>query len=106
RRLGHGELFDYDEPRDVFEELRRASAGGRADYAGITYERLEREGPIAWPCPDIDHPGTPRMFEDGRFALPGGRARFNAVAYEPPAEEPDDEFPLRLTTGRVVAQYL
>lgn len=106
RRLGRGRYFPYEGPRDVFEELRRASAGGRADYAGITYERLDREGPIAWPCPTEDHPGTPRMFTDLRFNFPDGRARFNAVAYEPPAEEPDDEYPLRLTTGRVVAHYL
>jgi assimilatory nitrate reductase catalytic subunit len=106
RRLGRGQYFDYDEPRDIFEELRRASAGGRADYAGITYERLEREGPIAWPCPTEDHPGTPRMFTDLRFSTPDGRARFNPVEVEPPPEEPDDEYPLRLTTGRTVAQYL
>lgn len=106
RRLGRGEYFPYDSPRDVFEELRRASAGGRADYAGITYERLETDGPVAWPCPTPDHPGTPRMFEDFGFYFPDGRARFNPVDYEPPAEEPDEEYPLRLTTGRVVAHYL
>ena len=106
RRLGRGQHFDYDGPQAVFEELRRASAGGRADYAGITYERLETEGPIPWPCPSEDHPGTPRMFTDLRFNFPDGRARFNTVHYEPPAEEPDEEYPLRLTTGRTVAHYL
>ena len=106
RRLGRGQYFEFDSPRAVFAELRRASAGGRADYAGITYERLETEGPIAWPCPSEDHPGTPRMFEDFRFYFPDGRARFNAIEFEPPAEEPDDDYPYRLTTGRNVAQYL
>ncbi len=106
RRLGRGRYFPTDEPRAVFEELRRASAGGRADSAGITYARIEAEGPIAWPCPTTDHPGTPRMFTDRRFYFPDGKARFNAVAYEPPAEEPDDDYPCRLTTGRVVAHYL
>ncbi|HZJ26270.1 MAG TPA: molybdopterin oxidoreductase family protein [Acidimicrobiia bacterium] len=106
RRLGRGEYFRHDSAREVFEELRRASAGGRADYAGITYERLEAEGPIAWPCPTEDHPGTPRLFEDLHFCTDDGRARFNAVEVEPPAEEPDDGYPLRLTTGRNVAQYL
>jgi assimilatory nitrate reductase catalytic subunit len=105
-RLGRGRYFPSDEPREVFEELRRASAGGRADYAGITYERLEAEGPIPWPCPTTDHPGTPRMFTDHRFYFPDGRARLNVVDYEPPAEEPDADYPLRLTTGRVVAHYL
>jgi assimilatory nitrate reductase catalytic subunit len=106
RRLGRGQYFDYAGSRDVFEELRRASAGGKADYAGITYERIEAEGPIAWPCPTLDHPGTPRMFTDLRFYFPDGRARFNAVEYEPPPEEPDDDYPYRLTTGRTVAHYL
>ena len=106
RRLDRGHLFDYDGPRAVFDELRRASRGGRADYYGITYERLDDPDGIAWPCPDEDHPGTPRLFEDLRFGFPDGRARFNAVAYEPPAEEPDDDYPYRLTTGRDVAHYL
>jgi assimilatory nitrate reductase catalytic subunit len=59
---------------------------------------------VFWPCPAEDHPGTPRLFED-RFATPNGRARFHAVAHAPPAEEPDGDYPLYLTTGRVLAQY-
>ena len=106
QRLGRGQHFPTSEPREVFEELRLASRGGRADYYGITYERLEAEGPIAWPCPTLDHPGTPRMFTDLRFYFPDGRARFNVVEYEAAPEEPDGEYPLRLTTGRVVAHYL
>ena len=106
RRLGKEAQFPHMSAREVFDELRRASAGGRADYAGITYERLEAEGPIAWPCPTEDHPGTPRMFEDLRFYTDDGKAHFNAVEVDPPAEEPDDEYPIRLTTGRNVAQYL
>ena len=58
------------DPRAVFDELRRASAGGIADYAGITYERIEAEQGVFWPCPDEDHPGTPRLFAD---ALPHPR---------------------------------
>jgi assimilatory nitrate reductase catalytic subunit len=106
RRLGRGQYFAFDSSREVFEEIRRASAGGRADYAGITYERLENEGPIAWPCPSEDHPGTPRLFEDHRFGFADRRARFNAVPDLEMAEPPDTEYPLRLTTGRTVAQYL
>lgn len=106
RRLGRGQYFPVDDARSVFEELRRASAGGKADYAGITYERLESEIEIPWPCPTEQHPGTPRMFEDLRFYTPDGRARFNVVEYEAHPEEPDAEFPYRLTTGRTVAHYL
>jgi assimilatory nitrate reductase catalytic subunit len=104
-RLGVGEKFRYGQIGDIFEELRWATEGGNADYRGITYERLEREGAIAWPCPSEDHLGTPRLFED-RFFFPDGRARFNAVAWEEPTEPVDEGFPMRLTTGRTVAHFL
>lgn len=102
--LGRGGLFSTAEPRLLFDELRRASAGGPADYAGITYERIAAEDGVFWPCPSEDHPGTPRMFAE-RFATPDGRARFHAVAHRAAAEEPDTEFPMHLTTGRVMGHY-
>ncbi|MFI7007346.1 molybdopterin oxidoreductase family protein [Streptomyces sp. NPDC050145] len=92
------------DPEEVFGELRRASAGGPADYAGISYERLAEGDGVFWPCPDPDGPGTPRLFLD-RFAHEDGRARFVPVTHRPAAEEPDAEYPVHLTTGRVVAQY-
>ncbi|MEU6352004.1 molybdopterin oxidoreductase family protein [Streptomyces sp. NPDC047072] len=165
-RLGVEKGFPTD-PEEVFEELRRASAGGAADYSGITYGRLAAENGVFWPCPadetpgagglpdaggdsgstgstggsasagtaggsaaraasavsggstqaastvgggfgpaasSAPHPGTPRLFLD-RFHTPDGRARFVAVSHRGIAEEPDDEYPVLLTTGRVVAQY-
>ncbi|MGW2030122.1 molybdopterin oxidoreductase family protein [Streptomyces sp. NPDC001811] len=190
-RLGVEKGFPAD-PEEVFEELRRASAGGPADYSGITYRRLAEENGVFWPCPEglgetggtgvadgedavsdtlpddpaadpgdtagvpparltadaraltaaagtagdagtardvlpgrptadagaralpgapvagsgpaVAHPGTPRLFLD-RFATPDGRARFVPVVHRATAEEPDDEYPLLLTTGRVVSQY-
>ncbi|KKD05966.1 molybdopterin oxidoreductase family protein [Streptomyces sp. WM6386] len=106
-RLGVEKGFPTD-PEEVFEELRRASAGGPADYSGITYRRLAEENGVFWPCPAADaeagHPGTPRLFLD-RFATPDGRARFVPVSHRASAEEPDEEYPVLLTTGRVVAQY-
>lgn len=102
-RLGSGRHFSTD-PAVVFEELRRASAGGIADYAGITYERIEAEDGVFWPCPSVTHGGTPRMFMDG-FPTADGRARFHPVAHRAAAEAPDVDFPLYLTTGRVMAQY-
>jgi len=103
QRLGCGERFAPD-PEAVFAELGRASAGGRADYAGMTYARISAEDGLFWPCPDADHPGTPRLFADG-FPTPDGRARFHAVSHRRPAERTDAEFPLHLTTGRVLTQY-
>jgi len=93
-----------DDPAEVFEELRAASAGGPADYSGITYERIEAEGGVFWPCPSPDHPGTPRPFLD-RFATPDGRARFVPVEHGGAAEGTDEDYPVHLTTGRVLAQY-
>jgi assimilatory nitrate reductase catalytic subunit len=114
--LGRPEGFTFDGPRAIFGELRAASAGGIADYAGITYERLEREHGVFWPCPAPDHPGTRRLFEagswnpiakgSGPFYFPDGKARFNVASYSPPAEDVDADYPVILTTGRVVSQYL
>ena len=92
------------EPEAVFAELRRASAGGAADYAGMAPERIERAQGLFWPCPSKDHAGTPRLFLD-RFAHPDGRARFTAVSRRASAEEPDPVYPLYLTTGRVLTHY-
>lgn len=103
RRLGVEEGFSVD-PEVVFEELRRASAGGAADYSGISYPRLVEEGGVFWPCPEEGHSGTPRLFLE-RFATGDGRARFADVSHRAAAEETDDSFPLYLTTGRVVSQY-
>jgi assimilatory nitrate reductase catalytic subunit len=102
-RLGHGARFTAD-PRAVFEELRRASQGGPADYAGITYERLDAGEELYWPCPTTDHPGTPRLFIDG-FPTVDGRARFVPVDHRGAAEQPCQTYPLYLTTGRVLSQY-
>ncbi|MFD5423562.1 molybdopterin oxidoreductase family protein [Streptomyces sp. NPDC127069] len=101
-RLGLEKGFPTD-PEEVFTELRRASAGGPADYSGISYERIAAEQGVFWPCPE-GSPGTPRLFLD-RFATEDGRARFAPVAHREAAETPDADYPLLLTTGRVVAQY-
>jgi assimilatory nitrate reductase catalytic subunit len=114
--LGRPHGFDFDSPRAILDDLRRASAGGVADYAGITYEKVERQYGVFWPCPSDDHPGTPRLFEEGswnpvargngRFYFPDGKARFHVAAYTPPAEDTDDDYPLILTTGRVISHFL
>jgi assimilatory nitrate reductase catalytic subunit len=104
RRLGHARGFEFSSSREVFDELRRATAGAKADYSGITYERLRESGGVFWPCPAEDHPGTPRLFAE-RFAHASGRARFHAVPYRPAAELPDADYPLYFTTGRYKEHY-
>ncbi|MCI0575472.1 MAG: molybdopterin oxidoreductase family protein, partial [Chloroflexi bacterium] len=116
RALGRERGFTFSNPAEIFEELRRASKGGVADYSGITYEKLEAQNGIFWPCPAEDHPGTPRLFEadswnpvaqgQGPFYFPDGRARWHVATYSPPAEDVDEAYPLMLTTGRVVSQFL
>ncbi len=103
-RLGAGRHFGFGSPEEVFEELRRASAGGKADYSGISYARIDAADGVFWPCPSPGHPGTPRLFAD-RFHHPDGRARFHPVDHRPAGEEPDDEFPLWFITGRYKEHY-
>ena len=107
KRLGRGKYFEhFTSSEAIFNELRVASKGGTADYFGITYERIVNEKGVFWPCPEPGHPGTPRLFEDLKFHTPDGKAHFHATPYRPSAEEPDDEYPVILTTGRVVSHYL
>jgi assimilatory nitrate reductase catalytic subunit len=103
-RLGEGTRFRFGSPEEVFAELARASAGGRADYSGITYDRIRAEDGVFWPCPAPEHPGTPRLFAD-RFAFPDGKARFHAVRHRDAAELPDAAYPLFFTTGRYKEHY-
>jgi assimilatory nitrate reductase catalytic subunit len=105
RRFGRGEYFQFDSPREIFDELRVASKGGKADYSGITYEKIVAQDGVFWPCPSEESTGTPRMFEE-RFAHDDGKAKFHAIEYKGAKEKPDDEYPLILTSGRVVYQYL
>ncbi|GAB3209193.1 molybdopterin oxidoreductase family protein [Marinactinospora endophytica] len=102
-RLGRpAEAFPTD-PDAVLAELRAASAGGAADYSGVTPERLEAGEALHWPCPE-DGSTAPRLFLDS-FAHPDGRARFVAVAHRDPAETTDTDYPLVATTGRLLAHY-
>jgi formate dehydrogenase alpha subunit len=92
-----GYPMDYQNPEEIFEEIRQVTPS----YAGITYQRLEAGG-LQWPCPNVEHPGTVYLHKD-RFAR--GLGMFFAIDHKDPAEMPDQEFPLYLTTGRVLYQY-
>lgn len=105
RRMGRGKYFQFNSPREIFDELRLASKGGKADYFGITYEKIKEQDGVFWGCPTLEHKGTPRLFEE-KFAHDDGKAKFHPIEYKGAAEKPDDEFPLIYTTGRIVHQYL
>ncbi|CAG7628090.1 molybdopterin oxidoreductase family protein [Paenibacillus allorhizosphaerae] len=104
-QLGEGAYFRYASAEHIFEEMRRATAGGKADYSGITYRRLKEEQGVFWPCPADNHPGSPLLFAD-RFAHPDGKARLFGIQPKMPAEPIDEEYPYILTTGRVGSHYL
>jgi assimilatory nitrate reductase catalytic subunit len=123
RALGRERGFTFASSREIFDELCRASQGGVIDYSGMSYEKIEAQQGVFWPCPTtgpggepIDHPGTPRLFEPGSwnpvargagpFYFPDGKARFHAVTYAPPTEDVDADYPVILTTGRVVNMFL
>lgn len=89
--------MSYENPEAVFEEVRSLTPS----YAGITYQRINRTG-LQWPCPTLEHPGTPYLHKD-RFTR--GLGKFHALAYQGPREVQDEEYPLVLSTGRILYQY-
>ena len=95
RRLGQD--WGHPSARDVWDEVRGLSSW----HAGMSYERLEALGGLQWPCPDEHHPGSP-FLHDRLWSEPvaGPRAPFVPVTFSPPVDELDDDFPIRLTTGR------
>ncbi|EFM12194.1 molybdopterin oxidoreductase [Paenibacillus curdlanolyticus YK9] len=106
-RLGRGQYFRHlRSPRAINDEFRLASKGGYADYYGATWEKIDKQQGVFWPCKDESDEGTPHMFLDKQFYHPDKKAKLCALPYRAPAEEPCEEFPLRLTTGRVVYHYL
>lgn len=89
---------------EVFDELARASAGGRADYSGLSHARLDTGEPLYWPCPSADHPGTPRLFTDG-FPTADGRARMVPATVTGPDDDVRPDAPVHLVTGRLLQHY-
>ena len=95
-RLGYP--MNYRDTDEVMDEI----ASLTPSYAGISFERIEKEG-LQWPCPDKEHPGTKYLYEDGKFSR--GKGAFKAIKHRPPAEEQDEEYPFILTTGRMLFHY-
>ncbi|WP_036718669.1 assimilatory nitrate reductase catalytic subunit NasC [Paenibacillus harenae] len=104
--LGKSSYFAFRSAEDIFNELREASRGGLADYYGITYERLRKEGGVYWPCPSTDSSVSNGMMFERTFAHADGRAVFFPVPSGQPQETPDDDYPLTMTNGRVLSHYL
>jgi len=96
KRLGYDLGFTSSEA--IFEDMRSTATS----YAGITYERLDDVG-LQWPCPTLEHPGTKYLHKDGNFSR--GKGLFSKTEWVPPAESPDAEYPLILSTGRRLWHY-
>ncbi len=90
--------FDFSSPEEIMAEIARVTPS----YAGVTYERLDKEGSLQWPVPSVEHPGTPYLHKE-KFTR--GLGRFHAVHFREAAELPDEEYPFILTTGRIMFQY-
>jgi formate dehydrogenase major subunit len=99
RRMGLG--WSYEGPADVFAEMKRAMPS----LDNITWERLEREDAVTYPCPAPDHPGLAVVFSDGDYPTANGRAKLVPAAIVQPAERPDEAFPFILTTGRTLEHW-
>ncbi|CAM5235875.1 molybdopterin-dependent oxidoreductase [Streptomyces violaceorubidus] len=127
-----GPLITWDGPESAFEAWKRCSAGRPCDYTGLSYARLSDTGGVQWPCDDRAPEGTARLYTDGiswagpdlcesygkdletgasqeaveyRSLNPDGRAMLKAAAYLPPHEEPDEQYPFQLTTGRTLYHF-
>ncbi len=106
RLLPHGNaLFPYETPESIFNEHRETTRGRDLDITGLSYRLLDERGPQQWPYAAGADAGSKRLYEDGVYPTPSGRARFVATPYQPVAEEVGEEYPLRLTTGRLRDQW-
>lgn len=111
-------MFSWSSSEEVFAEWAALSRGRPNDMSGMTYKRMEQEGGLQWPCPELGHQGTARLYSEGNFPTwegesqaygpnnnDEGRARLWAVDYSAPPEVPDAEYPFWLNTGRIIEHY-
>ncbi len=112
RRLGHkleneltAKLFAYTCTEDIFNEHRETTRGRDLDITGLSYARLDADGPQQWPFPEGAASGLQRLYADGIYPTASGRARFVNVEHKPTAEEASDAYPFSLISGRLRDQW-
>jgi formate dehydrogenase major subunit len=96
-KMGFAKQFPFKSPEEIFNEVAKVTPS----YAGMSYKRLEKPEALHWPCPDATHPGTP-ILHTVKFAHPDGLGIFTPIEFKRPAENPDAEYPMILTTGRCI----
>jgi assimilatory nitrate reductase catalytic subunit len=89
----------------AFEEMKQLSRGRLLDMSGMSYDKIEQQRGLQWPCKDGDETGTRRLYGDGVFQHPGGKARLIPLPFIDNNERPDDEYPFWLNSGRVVEHF-
>jgi len=99
-KMGFAKQFPYKSAEEIFAEVAKVTPS----YAGMSYARLEKPEALHWPCPTAEHPGTPILHRE-KFAHPDGLGVFSPLEWKAPAEVPDKEYPLILTTGRCIWQW-
>jgi formate dehydrogenase major subunit len=99
-KMGFAKQFPYKSAEEIFVEVSKVTPS----YGGMSYARLEKPEALHWPCPTADHPGTPILHKE-KFAHPDGLGVLTPIEFKPPAEVPDKEYPLILTTGRCIWQW-
>ena len=96
-----GYPMHYDDNQQIWDEMRALCPL----FYGVTYEKMGEMGHVQWPCPTLDHPGTPYLYKDNQFDTPTGKGQLFAAPWRAPAETPDDDYPLVLCTVREVGHY-
>ncbi len=100
QKMGFEKQFPFKSPEEIFNEVAKVTPA----YGGMSYKRLEKPEALHWPCPTADHPGTP-ILHTVKFAHPDGLGIFTPIEFKLPAEVPDAEYPMILTTGRCIWQW-
>ncbi|VAW81404.1 Assimilatory nitrate reductase large subunit [hydrothermal vent metagenome] len=106
KRFSNSRNMNFPETtEEVFEELKTLSKGRMLDYSGLTYDKLEQQRGIQWPCTEGDESGTPRLYADGKFQYADQKAKLIALPFIDNNEKPDEEYPFWLNNGRVVEHF-
>lgn len=96
-----GYPMHYNNTKEIWDEMRSLCP----NFAGASYEKIEKQGSVIWPCPSEDHPGTPQLYVGNKFSTPSQKGILFAAEWRPPKELPDEEYPLSLATVREVGHY-
>ncbi len=106
KRFDNGSKIRFPETTEgAFNEMRELSKGRMLDYSGLSYEMIEQQRGVQWPCKEGDETGTQRLYTDGKFQYGDGKAKLIGLPFVDNNERPENQFPFWLNTGRVVEHF-